>query len=434
MAISHGTARGKAARKTIKRSAHGEWVPAPDRADPIEILERQSESRLPDLVPLRYQRMAASPFTFLRGAAAVMAEDLARTPVSGLTVQLCGDAHLANFGLYASPERILLFDVNDFDETLPGPWEWDLKRLAASIVVAGGGEAGVLSAAGAYRRAMHNFAQMDELAVWYARLSAEDLEAVARGTERRMVEKVATSARKRTSLHALDKLTHVVDGQRRFIEDPPLIERLTSEDRMEPPRKLLGEYQKTLQEDRRHLLSRFRLVDLARKVVGVGSVGTRCYVALLAGRDEDDPLFLQIKEAGPSVLEPYLGPSEYAEHGRRVVVGQRLMQAASDIFLGWITDVDGRHYYWRQLRDMKGTADIDAMAPAEISSYAAPCGWALARAHARTGDRMAIAGYLGSSDGFDRALAAFAEAYGEQTRRDHQALLEALSSGRLPTE
>ncbi|MEV0524832.1 DUF2252 domain-containing protein [Streptomyces sp. NPDC050439] len=432
--------QGKAARKRASRSSHGAWIPSADRADPVAVLERQGADRVQDLLPIRYARMAASPFSFLRGAAAVMAGDLAVQWDSGLTVQLCGDAHLLNFGLFASPERALLFDLNDFDETCPGPFEWDVKRLAASIAVAsrdnahprGAARVACLAAVAAYRTSMRRLAGLGELAVWYERTDAHDLLPLIRSAGHR--KRAATAmdrARRRTNLQALGKLTEKVEGApglRRIIHDPPLIEPVSAAD-LAALRKIFGDYRSTLSEERRLLLDRYHFVDAARKVVGVGSVGTRCYIVLLAGRDAGDPLFLQIKEAVPSVVEEHLPAGPYIHPGHRVVAGQRLLQAAGDIFLGWMTGPQGRAFYWRQLRDMKGSADVESMSPAELRSYARLCGTALARAHARSGDRIAIAAYLGGADTFDRAIADFGLLYTAQNARDHAALTEAISSG-----
>ena len=429
--------RGKAARTRVPRSAHADWLPSVDRADPVAVLERQGRDRLPDLLPIRYGRMTASPLAFLRGAAAVMAADLAALPHTGLTVQLCGDAHLLNFGLYASPERALLFDLNDFDETFPGPFEWDVKRLAVSVAVAarenGHSEPkvrqAVLETAAAYRTAVRRLAGCGELEVWYTRIDADSLLPLIRSArDRRRVESTLTRARRRTSLHALGKLTEVVDGRRRIIHDPPLLEPAGSPD-MAAMRKIFSDYRSTLTEERRLLLDRYRFVDAARKVVGVGSVGLRCFIVLLTGRDDNDPLFLQVKEARGSVLEDHLPTGPLTHPGHRVVAGQRLLQAASDIFLGWMSGPQGRSYYWRQLRDMKGSADIVGLGPAQLLVYARLCGTALARAHARSGDRVAIAGYLGGSDTFERAVADFALGYADQTAADHSALVAAADAG-----
>jgi uncharacterized protein (DUF2252 family) len=440
--------QGRAARRAVPRGSHAGWAPAPDRPDPVDLLEEQAEDRLEELMPIRYGRMMVSPFTFMRGSAIVMAQDLAGTPTTGIHAQLCGDAHLLNFGAYASPERSLLFDLNDFDETLPGPWEWDLKRLAASFVVAGrdnGFDASDCRGAAqatvtSYRRKMAEFSEMGELEVWYSRIGEEEVvgllsDAKVRKKTTKKLSKNVQKARGRDSLQALSKLTGVVDGRRRIIDDPPLLVRIPEGDEVrDQVNAILESYKRTLQEDRRHLLERFRFVDAARKVVGVGSVGTRAYVVLLEGRDQDDPLFLQVKEAGPSVLEDHVPSSSDKHHGHRVVTGQRLMQAASDIFLGWFRGPEGPDFYWRQLKDMKGSAKVETMSPDELVLYAGVCGWALARAHARSGDRVEIAGYLGKSDRFDRAVADFAVAYADQNERDHAALCAAVRSGRLPAD
>ncbi|MFD8717035.1 DUF2252 domain-containing protein [Streptomyces sp. NPDC059629] len=432
-------ARGKAARKRAPRSAHALWLPPVDRPDPVAVLERQGRDRVPELLPIRYGRMAASPFAFLRGAAAVMAADLAARPHTGLTVQLCGDAHLQNFGLYASPERILVFDLNDFDETFPGPFEWDVKRLAASVAVAARenghsdaeARAATRAAVAGYRTAMRRLAGLGELAVWYERVDAGSLlSLVGSARRRRRIEDTLTRARRRTSLHALGKLTEVAGGRRRIVVDPPLLEAAGAPD-MASLRKIFSDYRSTLAEERRLLLDRYRFVDAARKVVGVGSVGTRCFIVLLTGRDDDDPLFLQIKEARTAVLEQYLPSGPYAHPGHRVVAGQRLLQATGDIFLGWMTGPQGRAYYWRQLRDMKGSLEVAAMDAKGLSVYAELCGTTLARGHARSGDRIAIAAYLGGTDSFDHAVTDFALAYADQTATDHAALHTAVTAGVL---
>jgi uncharacterized protein (DUF2252 family) len=450
-------ARGKAAREEAPRSRHAEWEPWAERPDPIALLEEQAASRVPELVPIRYGRMAASAFAFFRGAAYVMASDLSRTARSGFNAQLCGDAHLSNFGGFASPERDLVFDVNDFDETLPGPWEWDLKRLAASIAIAGR-ERGfttkqrgktVRATVGEYREAMRQFADMHNLDIWYARLDRESLlapfEAQASAQQLKALRKTAAKARTKDNTRAFSRLAHTVDGTPQIISDPPLLVRV--EDLLPQARaaefeegmhNLLRAYRASLQGDRKQLLGHYRYVDMARKVVGVGSVGTRAWVVLMLGRDNEDPLFLQCKEAQPSVLEPFLGKSEFAHHGRRVVEGQRLMQASSDIMLGWLrtTGIDGetRDFYVRQLWDWKSSADVGAMAPAGMAIYGRMCGWTLARAHARSGDCIAIASYLGGGDTFDRAIERFAETYADQNERDYAALQHAISSGRVAAE
>src|ERR687897_2742697 len=438
--------RGREARRVAPRGSHAAWAPASDRPDPVDLLEAQATDRLSDLLPIRYARMTASPFAFMRGAAIVMAQDLASIPHVGIQAQLCGDAHLLNFGAYASPERALLFDLNDFDETLPGPWEWDVKRLAASFVVASrdnGFDAAACrdaarACAASYRQRMAEFSEMGELEVWYSRVGEEDIrgllsDAKNRKSTAKKLSKTVRKARGRDSLQALSKLTRIVDGRRVINDDPPLLVRVPDGDEIRVQvNAILESYKRTLQDDRRHLLDRYRFVDVARKVVGVGSVGTRAYVVLLEGRDEDDPLFLQVKEAGISVLERYVESNTYEHHGHRVVAGQRLMQAASDIFLGWFRGTGGRDFYWRQLKDMKGSANVEGMSSDELVLYAGLCGWTLARAHARSGDRAQIAGYLGKGERFDRAIAEFAQAYADQTERDHAALCAAVKSGRLP--
>ncbi len=447
-------ARGKAARKTVPRSSHGEWTAPAGRPDPIDILEAQAESRVQELVPIRNGRMVSSAFAFYRGAAAIMASDLATTPRSGITVQACGDAHVSNFGLFGSPERELLFDINDFDETLPGPWEWDVKRLAASLAIAGRNNGFpakrrreiALRAAAGYRTAMWQFAAMRNLEVWYANLHVQEglprLRAMLDKQSVKDAEKLVGKARTKDSMQAFEKLTHVVDGERRIISTPPLVvpvEELFSAELVDTLNEsfhtLIRTYRRSLLVDRRHLLEDFRFAHIARKVVGVGSVGTRAWIVLMLGRDGQDPLFLQAKEAQASVLESYVGKSQYSHHGQRVVEGQRLMQAASDIFLGWerYTGPDGvtRDFYLRQLRDWKGSWAPEAMIPEVMGVYGEMCGWTLARAHARSGDRIAIASYLGSGDSFDRAIAEFSEAYADQNERDHSALTQAIQSGRV---
>ena len=447
---------GKAARAESPRSRQAEGIPAAESRDPVEVLEAQAKTRAPELVPIRHGRMLASAFAFYRGAAAIMAADLADTPTSGLEVQLCGDAHLENFGAYAAPDRQLVFDCNDFDETLPGPWEWDVKRLAASFAVAGRergfGEADrrsvVATAVRGYREAMRRFANEGNLDVWYERLDisaiVEQWSDAATKKERKRFERNVAKARTKDSMRAFSKLTHEVNGDVRIISAPPLIvpfEELFADQREVAEERLggvLAEYRGTLSDERRHLLDQFRYVHAARKVVGVGSVGTRAYIVLLLGRDGRDPLFLQAKEAEASVLEPYVAPSSYDHHGRRVVEGQRLMQAASDSFLGWLRaeGPDGtlRDFYVRQLWDQKGSALVDVMSVRQMTAYAQICGSTLARAHARSGDRIAIASYLGGGDRFDRALADFAEAYADLNERDYQALRAAVSEGRLEAE
>jgi len=439
------------------RSALAEWEPAADRPDPVGTLEKQAETRVSGLVPIRYGRMAVSPFTFYRGAAAVMAADLSVAPTSGLRVQMCGDAHLSNFGAFAAPDRTLVFDLNDFDESLPGPWEWDVKRLAASFEIAARANGLkrkqrrtiLLTVARVYREAIRAFAGMRNLDVWYARLDAEALLAELRteadaesAADLKRAEKGLAKARAKDNLRALDRLTRRVDGELRFISDPPLLvgaRELMAEDESRDfeatIRGVLTAYRDTLQGDRRHLLDNYRLRDLARKVVGVGSVGTRAWIVLLTGRDDSDPLILQAKEAEASVLEPYAGKSHFRNHGRRVVEGQRLMQAASDSFLGWCpaVGIDGRErdFYVRQLWDWKRSVDTETLSPRGLDVYARMCGWTLARAHARSGDAIAIGAYLGSGEVFDNAIADFSCLYADQSERDHAALLEAIASGRV---
>jgi uncharacterized protein (DUF2252 family) len=448
--------RGRSAREQAPRTSHA--VFETDGRDPVAIVDADSESRVPELVPIRYGRMLVSAFTFYRGAASLMAHDLASTPRTGLNAQLCGDAHLSNFGGFASPSRDLVFDLNDFDETLPGPFEWDLKRLAASVEIAGRDRgfddktrrASVLGSVRAYREGMRSFAAMGNLAVWYTRVDASQLlaglDAQKHKRQIKSLKRTVEKAQTKDSLKAFSKLTHEVDGEPRIISDPPLIvpidelagdrdrEAMTAE-----IMELFRGYRRSLQPDRRTLLEGYRFVDLARKVVGVGSVGTRCWIMLLIGRDNGDPLFLQIKETGPSALESVLGRSQYRNHGQRVVEGQRLMQAASDIFLGWIHNkagLDGkpRDFYARQLWDWKTSADLDAIQPQGLELYAQACGGTLARAHARSGDRIAIASYLGKNDIFDRAVAEFAVAYADQNERDYDALLQACKDGRIETK
>jgi uncharacterized protein (DUF2252 family) len=489
-------AKGLEARDQTPLASHAEWKPAADRPDPVALLQGQDKTREQDLVPVRHGRMMVSPFTFYRGAAVVMAADLAPTPVAGLGAQLCGDAHLANFGLFASPERLLMFDVNDFDETLPGPFEYDVKRMAASFTIAGRNNgfatadvrAATLASVRAYREAMASFAPMGTMDIWYAHLDEAQLRAAIQSevagsarqekaaektakankrakapkkAEKRAAEqakadkqqakeaktaakragKIAAKAHTRDSLEALSKLGEQVNGSYRIVSQPPLVVPLRDLaatyglNSAEAEKALLDQfraYRATLQDDRRHLLEHFEIIDAARKVVGVGSVGTRCFIVLLQGRDAQDPLFLQVKEAMASVLAPYVGKSRYRQHGERVVQGQRLMQATSDIHLGWTKGLDvRRNFYWRQLRDMKGSVDIEAMIPLGLTAYARMCGWALARAHARSGDPVAIAAYLGQTDAFDQSITGFSERYADQNERDHQEFADAVKTGRL---
>ena len=455
LTVAERVARGKAARAEVPRSRHAIFEPQSRRPDPIKLLERQAKTRVPELVPIRYGRMLVSPFTFYRGGALIMASDLAATPRSGLQVQCCGDAHLSNFGVFASPERQLVFDLNDFDETLPGPWEWDVKRLAVSMLIAARDndfaakdqDKIVLDTLESYRTAMAGFAGMNNLDVWYAHLEIEKVlkefgsQLKPRGVKK--TEKLITKARTKDSMAAFSKLTRIVDGEARIVAEPPLIVPIEDlaqgkerDEMFDGLHEILRSYRETLEHDRRALLEEFRLTDFARKVVGVGSVGTRAWIALMLGRDDQDPLFLQMKEAEASVLEEFLGPSEFANHAERVVTGQQLMQASSDIFLGWlrleaVSDRPPIDFYVRQLRDWKGAGDIATMTPAAMAEYGRWCGWALARAHARSGDRIAIASYLGSGAVFERAIVEFSHAYAEQNERDYQALLAAIKSGRI---
>ncbi len=437
-------AYGRQRRKAVPRRTHGAWTAPPDRPDPISLLKAEDTDRFQDLVPIRWGRMSVSPFTFFRGSAALMAADLAPLPRTELSVQLCGDAHLSNFGMFASPERTLMFDVNDFDETFPGPFEWDIKRLAASFVVAARNNAfsrdvgrdSALAAARSYRQHMAAYAEMRELDVWYSRVVADDVLRVLRSTKRaprdNRVRAALAKARSRDNLHAAGKMTEIVDGVRRIVDQPPLIMHFEEHRDIDEVLDLLQPYGETLTDARRTLLDRFDYLDVARKVVGVGSVGTHCFIMLMRGRDQDDPLLLQIKEATRSVLAPYLGESRYEHQGHRVVAGQRLMQAASDIFLGWMTGPNGSHFYWRQLRDMKGSFEIERVRPAGLEVYAEVCGWALARGHARSGQRIAISAYLGGGDRFDRAIADFAESYADQVEKDFDSLLVAIKQRRVP--
>ncbi|MCC3295969.1 DUF2252 domain-containing protein [Arthrobacter sp. zg-Y411] len=462
--VAERAAAGKDLRQSTSVSAHQGWGPASGRPDPVTLIEAQNRTRDPDLVPVRHGRMLASPFTFYRGTAKVMAADLRDMPRAGLTVQLCGDAHLSNFGVFASPERALMFDLNDFDETLPGPFEYDVLRMAASFTIAarnnGFSAEETRTVTGAalrsYREAMQDFARMDTMDIWYAHLAEQDVaETIRRTAEsgkgkadkkaakhvKRTAKETARKARSRDSLHALSKLAEEVDGSYRILSRPPIIVPLrelevswglTAEEMETAIRDQLRSYRASLQEDRRQLLERFEVVDVARKAVGVGSVGTRSFIVLLQGRDAGDPLFLQVKEATRSVLEDHLPKSKYRQPGARVVQGQRMIQAASDIFLGWTRGVqDNRYLYWRQLRDMKGSIAVEAMKPYGMELYARICGWTLARAHARSGDPVAISAYLGKSDKFDNSVAGFCERYADQNEQDYSAFAAAVRSGRL---
>ena len=449
--------KGKAARAVTPLASHAVFEPGVDRPDPVELLESQTPSRLPELVPIRRGRMASSAFAFYRGAALVMASDLSTTPTSGLRTQLCGDAHMSNFGVFGSPERHLLFDLNDFDETAPGPFEWDVKRLAASLEIAGRANefkakqrrAVVVAAVQSYRESMRGFAQQGNLGVWYAKLDVDEALAASRSQlsleGARRTEAALAKARTRDSMNALEKMTTTVNGRARIVGDPPLVETIDSlfpdrdpDEVMTEMRDLIRAYRTSLVPDRRYLLEQYRLVDMARKVVGVGSVGTRCWILLLEGVDGGDPLFLQAKEAGDSVLSRFTGTKYRGQNGERVVTGQRLMQAASDIFLGWqrVDGIDGttRDFYVRQLRDWKASLAVEQMVPAGMTVYGRMCGWTLARAHARAGDRVQIASYLGRKDTFDQAVADFAVSYADQNERDYARLTDAVSTGALEAE
>jgi uncharacterized protein (DUF2252 family) len=458
LAPSHGVltpgewrAKGSGQRRSVPRSSHAQWAPPADRPDPVAILEEQAKTRVPDLIPIRYGRMAASPFAYFRGAAAPMAWDLAHTPTTDIRVQACGDAHLLNFGMYAAPDRRLVFDVNDFDETLPGPFDWDVKRLAASVAVAarehGFSDRDAHTAARltvrSYRTRMAGYAAMRFLDIWYSRLDIEEVsrvfDALQPKTAARRRHRDITKARRRTSQRAFMKMCDLVDGQYRIRPDYPVIVRFPVErypNVLAELRSAVARYLQTLEADRREVLRHYYFGDFARKVVGVGSVGTEAFVMLLLGDRPDEPLFLQLKEAQESVLAPFAGPSRYKHQGKRVVIGQQLTQAATDPFLGWTSGIDAdgsgsKQYYARQLRDMKGSMSVPLMDPLQLDYYGQLCGWALARAHARTGRASMISGYLGRSDVFDHAIADFAAAYARQNEQDHRRLLEAISAGRV---
>lgn len=433
-------ALGKEIRTTVPRSSHEDWKPAPDRPDPIALIAASNQDRLPELVPIRYGRMLASPFAFLRGAAGIMAADLSGTPNTGIKVQACGDCHLSNFGGYGTPERNLVFDVNDFDETLPAPWEWDVKRLATSIIVAGRSlkfsdktsRTAALAAVQSYREHLNEYTQMTALDVWYAHIGVEYLLTfTSRAKELKKIKVEVEKARALTPVLALNKLTETTNGQLRLIDNPPLVFHPAPEDPLAAEMlSVFHKYRHTLRDDSRVLLDHYRVVDVAMKVVGVGSLGTRCGVALLVTGD-NDPLFLQIKEARASVLESYAGKSAYENQAQRVVAGQHLIQASTDIFLGWTKGDSGHDFYLRQLRDMKTSVEIEGMSEADLRGYSHLCGWALARSHARSGNRFMISGYLGQNDTFDRAIANFAVAYADQNERDYQQLLAAVASGQI---
>lgn len=437
--------QGRALREKCSRSAHAEWNPRSRSYNTVGLLEESNSDRIPGLIAVRYGRMAQSPFSFFRGSAIIQARDLMKSPVSGITVQVCGDCHLMNFGGFATPERSLAFDINDFDETFPGPWEWDAKRLAVSIVLASrdrgfsnkNADAAVSAALETYRTQMSAFAEMKVLDIWYTQITIDDLKEFFRGNKDMLnrLSRKEKQARSRTSEAVFPKLTEEVDGRRRIVDDPPFIyhfhENVPEYEKAQ--QRFIEQYRASLQEDRRRLYDRYKLQDVTIKVVGVGSVGTRCFVSLQLA-DDDDPLFLQIKEARRSVLEPPGRKSRFAHQGEHIVSGQRLMQAASDIFLGWAGVPNGHDYYLRQLRDMKVSAEIDKFIPKTLTAYAKICGWALARAHAKAGDTCMIAGYLGSSDSFDDALVKYAQAYADQVERDYEAFRKAIRSGRLHTD
>jgi len=445
---------GKNLRKQVPRSSHGDWTPSPDRPDPLDLLQAQDQGRLEHLLPIKYGRMVSSPFAFLRGSAVVMASDLAASPVMGQNVLLCGDAHLSNFGVFATPERKLVFDINDFDETYPGPWEWDLKRLAASAVLAGraNGFKGktchqlALSVCRSYRKSMQRYSQASILNVWYHQVEANSVLEVFdkyASQSSKSAQKTIKKARAHTRQRTLNKLTQVIDGKRQIVNDPPLVQRLsdvTDEEQKQRVSKLDIEgawfnYLNSLPMERRRLLDRFRVSDAALRVGGVGSVGTHCFIGLLEGDTDQDAIILQQKQTGPSALEAYLPKMDFASQAQRVVIGQRLMQAASDIFLGWHHGEGiSSDFYWRQLKDMKASFDYTNLDAKGLETYLKVCGLCLARAHARTGDAAAISGYLGSGDVFDKAIGDFAVAYADQTERDHQALVEAIESGRIQAQ
>lgn len=436
-------AAGEAVRRTVSRESLGEWEPGDDRPDPVEILVEQGRHRVPELLPVRYGRMAVSPFTFLRGAPAVMAHDLSASPTTPLRTQLCGDAHLSNFGAYGTPERRLIFDLNDFDETLPGPFEWDVKRLCASLLVAArtsgqgekAGRKAAVAAARTYREHLCELAAKDVLDVWYEHVELSDvIQAYTGIVSPKKLAKQLAKTQHRTSAQVLTKLTEIIDGERRIRHQPPVLVPLDSPEWHDIAEDVLHRYAATMDDDHAQLLSRFRLVEIAMKVVGVGSVGTRCLIALMHGRDEDDVLFLQVKEAEHSVLAPYAGASTYEHQGERVVAGQRLMQAASDLFLGWTDGPFGNHYYIRQLRDMKGSVAVDGLSGDGLARYGELCGRVLGRAHARAADPNAIAGYLGKAARFDEAMGQFAIAYADQTERDHARFLQAIDEGLITAD
>ncbi len=431
--------QGKALRDSVSRKSHADWKPSPKRRDPIEVLEESNRDRVPELVPIRYGRMLRSPFTFLRGSAGLMACDLSTTPTTRLRVQACGDCHLLNFGLFATPERNLVFDINDFDETLPAPWEWDVKRLAVSFAVAAranaysddDARAAAIECVTAYRERLRGYSNKSPLEVWYDRLDAQTLIDTAPDAKaRKRREEITAKARQRIGEFLFPKISAEIGGRRRLIDQPPILFHVTDEDQEARIHEALEAYRESLPDERRVLFDRYRLEDFAAKVVGIGSVGTRCFIGLFFS-PENHPLLLQFKEACPSVLEPYAGKSVYENHGQRIVMGQRLMQSSSDIFLGWMRGRRGYYFFGRQLRDMKFSIAIEDVSVVQLKRYAEMCGWTLARAHAKSGDAAAISGYLGKSDVFDQAIGEFALAYADQTERDHAALVAAVKVGRV---
>jgi uncharacterized protein (DUF2252 family) len=430
---------GKSLRDKLPRSSHATWQPPANRRDPIEILEESNQDRITELIPIRYGRMLRSPFTFLRGSAALMAYDFSTTPKTGIQVQACGDCHVLNFGLFATPERNLVFDLNDFDETHPAPWEWDLKRLVVSFVIAGrdnnlsdeDSQAAAIECVRSYREHLREYSRISPLEVWYTRIDAETLIEMAPDAKtKQRRQQITEKARQRVIEHLFPKLVGQVGGRHRFVDQPPILFHSAEADMEERMREGLEDYRQSLSDERRVLLDRYRLEDFALKVVGIGSVGTRCFIALFFSED-NHPLILQVKEARRSVLEPYTDKSQYDNQGQRVVMGQRLMQSSSDIFLGWARGRRGYDFYVRQLRDMKFSVPLEGFSAGQLNLYAEICGWTLARAHAKSGDAATISGYLGKGDQFDQAMGEFALAYADQTEKDYAALVEAVRTGRV---
>lgn len=430
---------GRLLRERVPRTSHAAWLPPAKHRDPIAILEQSNEDRLQELVPIRYGRMLRSPFTFLRGSAALMAHDLATTPNTGIRVQACGDCHLLNFGLFATPERNLVFDLNDFDETLPAPWEWDIKRLAASFTVCGRdgrlpdaqSRDAAVACVRAYRENLREYSKMSPLEVWYSRMDTQQLIDLAPDEKvKKIRQQLFDKARERVGESVFPKIAQQVGGRSRIVDQPPILYHVADPEFMDKVREGLADYRETLSDERRVLLDRYRLEDAALKVVGIGSVGTRCFIGLFFS-EENHPLILQFKESCHSVLAPYAGKSQYENQGQRVVMGQRLMQSSSDIFLGWTRGRAGRDFFVRQLRDMKMSAPVEGISAAQLKRYAGLCGSVLARAHAKSGDAATISGYMGKGDTFDEALGDFALAYASQTEQDYAALVKAVNSGRL---